>query len=78
MRLVVKNTGHDFLARSSGYGSLSIWTHHLKGYTFYDSYTSGDYTGPAVKAGAGLQAFELYEACHAKDVTCIGGEGAVS
>lgn len=78
LRLVVKNTGHDFLARSTGYGSLSIWTHNLKDYTFYDTYTSANYTGPAVKVGAGIQAFELYEACHEQGVTCIGGEGAVS
>ncbi|KAG8703845.1 hypothetical protein FRC08_002611 [Ceratobasidium sp. 394] len=30
LRLVVKNTGHDFLGRSSAAGSLSIWTHQLK------------------------------------------------
>lgn len=77
LRLIVKNTGHDFVGRSTGYGSLSIWTHNLKEYTFYESYTSGNYTGTAVKAGAGLQAFELYAACHEQNVTCIGGEGAV-
>lgn len=78
LRLVVKNTGHDFNGRSMGYGALSIWTHYLKDYEFYDSYTSGDYTGPALKAGTGLQAYEIYEACHEQGVTCIGGEGRVS
>ncbi|KAJ7860888.1 FAD-binding domain-containing protein [Mycena leptocephala] len=28
--LVVKNTGHDFKGRSSGRGSLALWTHNLK------------------------------------------------
>lgn len=28
IKLVVKNTGHDYLGRSSGAGSLSIWTHN--------------------------------------------------
>lgn len=78
LRLVVKNTGHDFNARSMGYGALSIWTHNLKTYEFYDSYTSGEYTGSALKAGTGLQAYEIYEACHEHGVTCVGGEGKVS
>ena len=30
VRLVVKNTGHDFLGKSGGAESLSIWTHHFK------------------------------------------------
>lgn len=30
IRLVVKNTGHDFSGKSGGAGALSIWTHNLK------------------------------------------------
>lgn len=77
LRLIVRNTGHDFLGRSTGYGSLSLWTHNLKDQEFYTSYTIGNYTGPAVKAGSGVQAIELYKACQTQGVTCIGGEGAV-
>ncbi|KAF2825172.1 hypothetical protein CC86DRAFT_39683 [Ophiobolus disseminans] len=29
IRIIVKNTGHSYPGRSVGYGSLSIWTHHL-------------------------------------------------
>ncbi|CAJ2499890.1 Uu.00g027430.m01.CDS01 [Anthostomella pinea] len=29
LRLRIKNTGHDYSGRSSGAGSLSIWTHHM-------------------------------------------------
>lgn len=75
LRLVIKNTGHDFGAKSTGYGALSIWTHNLKSVEFYESYSQGEYSGPAVKAGAGLQAFELYKAAHDNGVTLIGGEG---
>ena len=30
LKLVVKNTGHDFLGRSTAHGAFSIWTHHMK------------------------------------------------
>ena len=30
LRLVVKNTGHDFNGKASGKGALSIWTHYLR------------------------------------------------
>ena len=30
LRLIVKNTGHDYLGRSSGRGGFLLWTHHLK------------------------------------------------
>ncbi|SPO06997.1 related to FAD/FMN-containing dehydrogenases [Cephalotrichum gorgonifer] len=60
LRLVIKNTGHDFGGRSVGAGSLSIWTHHLKSFEFIPEYKQGEYSGMAVKYGAGLEAWELY------------------
>lgn len=30
IRLVIRNTGHDLLGRSMGYGSLQIWIKHLR------------------------------------------------
>ncbi|KAK8033662.1 FAD-binding domain-containing protein [Apiospora marii] len=75
LRLVVKNTGHDFGAKSTGMGALSIWTHHLKDIRFIESYQQDDYTGPAFKVGAGTQAYEMYEAAHAQGHTAVGGEG---
>lgn len=75
IRLVVKNTGHDFNGRSSGSGALSVWTHHLKSINFYQTYTTSSYSGPAIKVGAGVQGFELYEAAEKFGVTAVGGEG---
>lgn len=75
IRLVVKNTGHDFGAKSTGAGSLSIWTHNLKSIRFYGSYNEGNYTGAAFKLGAGVQAFEVYAAAQEHNVTVVGGEG---
>lgn len=75
LRLVVKNTGHDFNAKSAGAGALSIWTHHLKDITVIPSYKSSTYSGKAVKMGAGVQAFELYAAARDGGFTVVGGEG---
>ncbi|TDZ30805.1 FAD-linked oxidoreductase patO [Colletotrichum spinosum] len=75
LRLVVHNTGHDFLGKSTGAGALSIWTHNLKGLKFYQQYESaGGYKGPAFKLGAGIQVSDLYEAADKEGYTAIGGE----
>ncbi|TID00391.1 FAD-linked oxidoreductase patO [Colletotrichum higginsianum] len=75
LRLVVRNTGHDFLGKNTGAGSLSIWTHNLKGVKFVENYKSaGGYEGPAFKLGAGIQVSELYEAADREGYTAIGGE----
>ncbi|KAF1838958.1 FAD binding domain-containing protein [Decorospora gaudefroyi] len=60
IRLVIKNSGHDFNGKSIGGHSLSVWTHHLKGITYDADYTSptGSYTGRAVAYAAGVQAYE--------------------
>lgn len=75
LRLVVKNTGHDFNGKSSGAGALSLWTHKMKDIQFFPDYRSGCYNGPAFKLGAGVQAFEMYEAAEKYGVTAVGGEG---
>lgn len=54
IRFVIRNTGHDYLGRSTGAGSLSVWTHHLKDIEFLD-WNDDDYVGKAVKVGAGVQ-----------------------
>ncbi|KAF6838655.1 FAD binding domain-containing protein [Colletotrichum musicola] len=75
IRLVIKNTSHDFGAKSTGAGSLSIWTHNLKSTKFIEKYGRDGYDGPAIKLGAGVQTFEVYEAAHRYGVTVVGGEG---
>ena len=76
IRLVIKNTGHDFGAKSVGSGALSIWTHFLKEKSF-NWYESKDYAGPSVRLGAGVQAYEAYAFAKRHDVTVVGGEGKV-
>ncbi|KAI1770391.1 FAD-binding domain-containing protein [Hypoxylon cercidicola] len=75
LRLVVKNTGHDYSAKSTGAGALSIWTHNMKDIRFYGEYEEGSYKGPAFKMGAGVQAFEAYEAAHKQNLIIVGAEG---
>lgn len=71
---MVKNTGHDFSGKSGGAGALSLWTHHLKDVAFVESYKSSNYTGPAIKAGAGIQGFEIYKAAQSFGTVALGGE----
>ncbi|RAK94981.1 FAD-dependent oxidoreductase [Aspergillus ibericus CBS 121593] len=75
LRLVAKNTGHDFNGKSTGAGALGVWTHHLKDIVYYEDYHVGNYSGPAVKMGAGVQAFEIYEKANELGFTAVGGEG---
>jgi len=74
LRLVVKNTGHDFLGRSMGAGALSIWTHNLKGIQFLPAVRTPSYSGPAFRIGAGVQVGEMYAAANQYNVTGVGGE----
>lgn len=74
VRLVVKNTGHDFLGKSCGAGALSIWTHHLKTIEFVKSVKTPTYEGPAFRLGAGVEVHELYLAANKYNVTAVGGE----
>ncbi|TFK20086.1 FAD binding domain-containing protein [Coprinopsis marcescibilis] len=60
VRLIIRNTGHDFMGRSTGFGSLAINTHSFKDVTFIQNYSGpGGYTGGAVTVGAGIQGREL-------------------
>ncbi|KAI9664636.1 MAG: hypothetical protein M1821_006082 [Bathelium mastoideum] len=72
IRLTVKNTGHDYLGRSTGEGSLALWIHNLKNISF-SNYSSPQYTGPAVRLGAGVQAYEVYAAAADKGLRVTGG-----
>ncbi|KAL2256286.1 hypothetical protein VTK26DRAFT_1897 [Humicola hyalothermophila] len=68
VRLVVRNTGHDFIGRSVGYGSLIINTHSFQNIEWIDSYQGpGSYRGSAVTIGAGVQGQTILEAGHARN-----------
>ncbi|KAK3327948.1 hypothetical protein B0T19DRAFT_178210 [Cercophora scortea] len=73
VRLVIRNTGHDYLGRSTGAGALSVWTHNLKKITF-KNWTDTYYQGTAVKLGAGVQGYEALAAAKAQGQVVVGGE----
>ncbi|KAI0201518.1 hypothetical protein F4808DRAFT_103279 [Astrocystis sublimbata] len=73
VRLVIKNTGHDFLGRSSGQGALSLWTHNMKQTTFIPRYRGSTYRGAAMRIGAGITNIEMYTAADKVGYRAVGG-----
>ncbi|KAG5662014.1 hypothetical protein KAF25_004253 [Fusarium avenaceum] len=80
IRLIVKNTGHDYMGRSVAPGSLSLWTHHLKDITYhkrsfklYNSKTT--ISGDAITAGAGSQMYDVYTYLDKYGRVVVGGGG---
>ncbi|KAL3473279.1 hypothetical protein BJX99DRAFT_261467 [Aspergillus californicus] len=83
IRLVVRNTGHDLLGKSLGYGSLQIWMRYLrKGITHHRSFkpsgTGGscsrpDWKGAAFTVAGGYVWDDVYEEAFARDLIVVGG-----
>lgn len=78
LRLVIKNSGHDFLGRSTAPESLQILTHGMKDIRFFDNFMpkgapSGKGEGPAVTMAAGVALKELYGAVAKQNRTVIAG-----
>ncbi|KAJ5963979.1 uncharacterized protein N7479_003855 [Penicillium vulpinum] len=75
IRLVIRNTGHDLLGKSTGAGGLAIWMHYMKDISIVE-YVSPHYSGKAVKVGAGVQSFEGSEAAYKAGLVIVGGNCA--
>ncbi|KAF7176450.1 hypothetical protein CNMCM7691_002768 [Aspergillus felis] len=73
IRIVIKNTGHDYLGKSTGKGSLSLWTHNLKNREYIPTYRASYYQGPAAKLGAGIEGFEAYALANSTGHRIVGG-----
>ncbi|KAF2650999.1 FAD binding domain protein [Lophiostoma macrostomum CBS 122681] len=74
IRLIVKNTGHDVAGKSTGAGSLSVWTHKMKQIDWLPDYQSDYYSGAAMRVSAGVSLKEYYQAAEDRGVTVVGGE----
>ena len=72
IRLVIRNTGHDYLGKSTGAGGLALWTHHNKAIKVVD-YHSKRYRGKALRVGAGVQSGEAQAAAHNAGLVVVGG-----
>ncbi|KXJ90487.1 hypothetical protein Micbo1qcDRAFT_226448 [Microdochium bolleyi] len=73
IRLVIRNTGHDFLGRSTGRGALAVWTHNLKTMQFLPNFQSGLYKGPALKMGTGVHGSEVEAFLAQRGFVAVGG-----
>lgn len=78
VRLVIKDTGHDILGRSTGYGSLEVWIRHLRtGVDFQPTYQSSchanGYAGSAISVGGGYTFEEVYKVAKDNNVVVVGG-----
>ncbi|KAJ8081679.1 hypothetical protein PM082_007525 [Marasmius tenuissimus] len=74
IRFVVKNTGHDYLGRSTAIGAVSVWMHNLQGIDFLPQYESSEYSGPAFKVHAGAIGYDLAVAADKKGFVTVSGE----
>ncbi len=73
IRVVIRNTGHDYLGRSTGAGALAVWTHHLRSTEVVD-WEDSYYYGKALKVGAGVQGFEALAAAKEAGLVVVTGE----
>ncbi|KAF4592335.1 putative isoamyl alcohol oxidase [Ophiocordyceps camponoti-floridani] len=72
VRLVIKNTGHDYLGRSTGAGALSIWTQGMKEIRVRDWADKG-YVGKALRVGAGVLGSEALAAARDAGLVVVTG-----
>ncbi|BGP16986.1 hypothetical protein JCM10213_007432 [Rhodosporidiobolus nylandii] len=78
LRLRIKNTGHDYLGRSSDPGSFTIWTSKLKDSSFEPAFVpegapEGTKPEKAIRAGAGNIVQGLYKAADDAGVLVTAG-----
>ncbi|KAJ0280295.1 hypothetical protein COL940_006270 [Colletotrichum noveboracense] len=80
IRVVVKATGHDFLQRSTGYGSLSIWLqNYRKGFNFHDDFQvvnecpKSDWKGSALTITGAYSWSDIYPTAFEKNLIVVGG-----
>ncbi|GAA5836731.1 hypothetical protein JCM11251_002710 [Rhodosporidiobolus azoricus] len=78
LRLRIKNTGHDYLGRSSDVGAFTLWTNNLKDSTYEPEFVpegapEGTKPEKAIRAGAGNVVADLYKAADEAGVVVTAG-----
>jgi len=79
IRMVIKNTGHDYLGKSAGGNALSIWVHYMNSISYTPVYVpkhsssccEANYSGPAMILGPGVRAREIYAAADKHGVVIV-------
>lgn len=46
----------------------------MKDLKYYNTYTTSNYSGPAIQGGAGVQGTDLYEFANSHGMVAVGGE----
>ncbi|RAL65038.1 hypothetical protein DID88_001146 [Monilinia fructigena] len=80
IRLVIRNTGHDLLGRSTGYGSLEVWIRYLRqGIDFQKTYLpsngckASSWKGSAFRIAGGYVWEDVYAEATKRNVIVVGG-----
>ncbi|KAH7088379.1 hypothetical protein FB567DRAFT_620770 [Paraphoma chrysanthemicola] len=77
VRLNVKSTGHSFQGRSTAFGSLSVWTHHMRGIQYQENFVPEscprNSTQMAFAIAAGEQGRDVYEASAKHNAIVVAG-----
>ncbi|KAJ0425698.1 hypothetical protein BJY00DRAFT_298348 [Aspergillus carlsbadensis] len=77
LRFVVKNSGHDYVGRSSGVGAFAVWTHNIQpAIELTEGYipdTCSEPVGDVITIGAGQQFGEVYEFVNNHGYRVVGG-----
>ena len=60
------------MGKSAGKGALALWTHHLRSIEVLDV-NSSEYSGPAIRMGAGVRGLEAYTAAASHSLRVVGG-----
>ncbi|KAJ2915096.1 hypothetical protein MD484_g5307, partial [Candolleomyces efflorescens] len=75
--LTIKNTGHDYIGRSSAPGSLGLWLHNLQDRSFNPAFIPQGCGGlgptPSVTLGAGVRWGDAHKFAHEHNITLVGG-----
>ncbi|CAG9982595.1 unnamed protein product [Clonostachys byssicola] len=75
VEISVKNSGHDFMTRSSGKGTLNLWTHKLQGMTYHDNFKPQGCeksVGAAMTVMAGVSTGDAYNFADAHNALIMG------
>ncbi|KAL4940755.1 hypothetical protein BDV06DRAFT_213210 [Aspergillus oleicola] len=77
LRLVIKNTGHDYTGRSSGFGALGLWTHNIQPEIELEQDFIPDgcceASGDVITFGAGQRFAGIYAFAHEHNYRVVGG-----
>lgn len=66
----------SYMGKSTGHGALAIWTYHLTSTNWTSSYhhPRSPYTGPAVKANAGVSVEQILTEGFSRNLTVVAGD----